>query len=252
MELPPEAFAALPETAQQYITGLQAAHDAQAEKLVNAKAAHDAQAQELANVNASMQQMAVTKQKQYIKAPKLPDPRTYNGSRNTRALRDYLYDVQQHFSNEPEKFTEESAKIRFGSAYLKGTAHLWFQNLEESGKAPWTTWTSYVAELEKSFAELDPLAYWQKKWDNLRQHGSVNNYLAEFSVVAAQLDNTEQAKYHHFYKGLRSNVQDQLALLPKPKTFTELVQLANQIDARFYENIVNKGNKQPACKVLGF
>ncbi|KAK0541817.1 hypothetical protein OC846_006931, partial [Tilletia horrida] len=36
-----------------------------------------------------------------VKAPKLPDPRTFNGSRNTRALSDYLYDVKQHFKVDP-------------------------------------------------------------------------------------------------------------------------------------------------------
>lgn len=211
----------LPAAAQQYIAGLQAAHETKSQQLESMLLAYRS-----------------------TKAPKLPDPRPYDGARNTRSLKDFLYDLQQHFKNEPAKFASDATKIMFASAYLKGTAKLWFQGLDETGKAPWTTYEEFTEQLNNSFAELDPLSYWLRKWDTLQQKGSVNHYLAEFSIVAAQLDQTEQAKYHHFKKGLRANVQDQLALLPKPESFNDLVKLANQIDSRFYEHNRERNQRQ--------
>lgn len=175
--------------------------------------------------------------------PKLPAPRTYNGSRNTRALKDWLYDVQQHFANEPGKFALDQTKIRFAASYLKGTARTWFQTIDENGSPPWgTDFKKFVEEIQRHFAELDPLAYWLKRWDNVKQKGSVNAYLTEFSAIASHLSLTEQAKEHHFKKGLRPEVLDQLALLPKSKGFNDLVDMANQIDGRLFERDRSNGH----------
>lgn len=226
--LPPSTFESLDAQVQAYIRALNSAHDQQYAQVQTLSARNQQllEANELAS--------------QRTKAPKLPDPRTYDGVRNTRALKDYLYDLEQQFNNEPAKFAGHATKIRYAASYLKGTARLWFQNQDESGDAPWTTFDEYTEHLKKAFGELDPLSYWLKKWDQLQQRGSVNHYLAEFSSVAAQLDMTDQAKYHQFKKGLRSNVQDHLALMPQPETFDDLVKIANQIDARFYEHQRNK------------
>ena len=90
-------------------------------------------------------------------------------------------------------------------------------------------------------SELDPVAYWLKRWDNVKQKGSVNAYLTEFSAIAANLSLTEQVKEHHFKKGLRPEVLDQLALLPKSKGFNDLVDMANQIDGRLFERDRSNG-----------
>lgn len=216
-----EVFNALPEDVRQYIQGIQGSHSSL-----------EGQVKALREVNTAL--------KSHDRAPKLPDPRPYDGARNTRALRDYIYDLKQHFKNEPSKFSNDETKIRFASSFLRGTAKLWFQNLEEAGKAPWKDFDSYHEELSKTFAELDPLQYWQRKWDTLQQRTSVSQYLAEFTLVAAQLDLTEQIKRHHFEKGLKPNIRGQLALLTKPESFDELVKIANQIDARFFEHSRNR------------
>lgn len=216
-DIPTATLHGLPDIIQQYIIQMQA------------------------NNNTLNETIAAMTNDRPSQAPKLPDPRKFDGSRNTRALKDYLYDVQQHFKNEPKKFMLEETKVRFAGSYLIGTAKQWFQNLDESGRPPWYNFNTFAQELEKCFAELDPLAYWQRRWDALEQRGSVNQYLADFTTVAAQLDLTEQVKYHHFWKGLRPNVKDQLALLPRPDGFDKLVQIANQIDARFYERSRGQG-----------
>ena len=176
------------------------------------------------------------------KAPKLPDPRTFNGNRNTRALDDYLYDLSQHFENIPEKFILERTKICYAGSFLKDTARLWFQTMDESSTEAWHMYNSFVVQLQSHFGQLDPQSYWLKRWDNLAQKGSLIAYHSDFTAIAAHLSLTPEIKYHHFYKGLKSNILDQLALQPKPKSFDDLVLLANQIDERIYEHACMKTN----------
>lgn len=221
-----EDYNALPERVQQYLAAAQARIDVLREQMEALTP--------FGNAVAAVQGP---------KAPKLPMPRTYSGSRNNRALRDWLYDVQQHFVNEPLKFVHGQTKIRFAASYLKGTARQWFQTIDESGSAPWgTDFEKFVKEIQRHFAELDPLAYWLKRWDNVKQKGSVNAYLTEFSAIAANLSLTEQVKEHHFKKGLSPEVLDHLALMPKPKDFNDLVAVANQIDGRLFERKRANGN----------
>lgn len=219
--IPQDTFNTLPMDVQQYITAIRQ-HSVTMEQQINQLT--DAVAQ------------GVAQHHHQSRAPKLPDPRTFDGNRNTRALQDYLYDVQQHFDNEPSKFSDERTKIRFAAAYLKGAARTWFQSLDEANQRLWNTYREYVHQLKQTFGELDPQSYWLKRWDSLQQRGPVASYLAEFNIIATHLDLTEEIKYHHFKKGLKSNILDQLALQPKPNTLEDLILLANQIDARLFEH----------------
>lgn len=174
-----------------------------------------------------------------IKPPKLQDPQTYDGARNTRLIDDYLYDVKQHIRNDPLKFHREETKIRFAASFLKGLARTWFRTLDETNP-PWTTYEEYTKELKDNFAELDPEEYWRRRWANLQQRSSITQYLSDFKTIEAHLNLTEEDKYHQFKKGLRSNVLDQLALQPRPATLDELIKLANQVDMHIYEHSKNK------------
>jgi hypothetical protein len=182
-----------------------------------------------------------------VKAPKLPDPRTFNGTRNTRALSDYLYDVKQHFKVDPIKYPTEDLKIIFAASFLKDSARTWYQTLDESPSgSPWSTFADFEEQLHANFAEIDPLDHWLVKWDALQQKSSVSAYLSEFTAVASHLDVTDQTKMHHFKRGLKDEVLNQLALLPQPDDFNALVKLANQIDARIFAQRRNKSSTQAA------
>ena len=169
------------------------------------------------------------------KPPKLPDPRTFDGSRTSRALTNHLYDVKQHFKVDPLKFPTDDLKIVFAASFLKDTARTWYQTLDDSPTGPpWSTFEQYEEQLQSNFSEINPLDYWLNKWDNLSQRSSVSAYLADFNAVAAHLDLTDQIKMHHFRRNLKDEVLNQLALLPEPTTFDDLVKLSNQIDGRLF------------------
>ncbi|KAK0538959.1 hypothetical protein OC835_001272 [Tilletia horrida] len=86
------------------------------------------------------------------KAPKLPEPRTFNGSRNTRALTDYPYDVKQHFKVDPRKYPTDELKIIFAASFLKDSARTWYQTLDDSPTGPpWTTFDDFQEQLHEIF-----------------------------------------------------------------------------------------------------
>ena len=185
------------------------------------------------------------------KAPKLPDPRSFNGSRNTRALSDYLYDVKQHFKVDPLKYPTEELKIIFAASFLKDSARTWYQTLDDSPAGPpWATFDDFQEQLNINFAEIDPLEHWLQKWDALQQKSSVSTYLSEFTAVASHLELTDQTKMHHFKRGLKDEVLNQLALLPQPSDFEGLVKLANQIDARLFAQRRSKSSAQASSLQL--
>ncbi|CAD6925280.1 unnamed protein product, partial [Tilletia controversa] len=120
-----------------------------------------------------------------VKAPKLPDPRTFDGGRNTRALSNYLYDVKQHFKVDPSKYSTEVLRIIFAASFLKDTARTWYQTLDESPTGPpWSTFIEFQDELNANFSEIDPLEHWLVKWDSLQQKSSVSAYLSDFTAIA--------------------------------------------------------------------
>lgn len=180
----------------------------------------------------------------FSKPPKLQPPASYDGTRNTRLIDDYLYDVKQHIHNDPLQFTREETKIRFAASYLKGLARTWFRTLDEHNP-PWQTYEEFTQELKQNFAELDPEEYWRKRWENLQQRSSITQYLADFRTIEAHLSLTEEDKYHQFKRGLRSNVLDQLALQPRPETLDDLIKIANQVDQRLFEHARSKPVNRP-------
>ncbi|KAE8262024.1 hypothetical protein A4X09_0g7552 [Tilletia walkeri] len=206
-----------------------------------ARALFDSLKAQLDEARATVDQTPVLK----TKAPKLPDPRNFDGSRNTRALSDYLHDVKQHFKVDPRKYPTEELKIIFAASFLKNTARTWYQTLDDSPTGPpWSTFEEFQENLDANFAEIDPLEHWLVKWDVLQQKSSVSVYLSEFTAVASHLDLTDQIKIHHFKRGLKDEVLNQLALLPQPSDFDGLVKLANQIDGRLFAQRRSKPSTQ--------
>ncbi|CAD7068917.1 unnamed protein product, partial [Tilletia caries] len=117
--------------------------------------------------------------------------------------------------------------IIFAASFLKDTARTWYQTLDESPTGPpWSTFIEFQDELNANFSEIDPLEHWLVKWDSLQQKSSVSAYLSDFTAIASHLDLTDQIKVHHFKRGLKNDVLDQLALLPQPSDFDGLVKLA--------------------------
>lgn len=223
---------ALPQNIQRLVHGLQQ----ETEDLL-AQIASQRQARQV-----ELQQQALAASHQHTKPPKLQDPTTYDGTRNTRLMDEYIYDVKQHLLNDPPKFALEDTKIRFAGSFLKGLARTWFRTWDDSNERPWNTFEGFMDLLKEEFSELEPLEYWRKRWEALQQRSSITAYLAEFQSIAHHLDVTHEDKYHVFKKGLRSSVLDQLALLPKPDSLEELIKSANRIDQRIFEHQRSKGN----------
>jgi hypothetical protein len=64
----------------------------------------------------------------------------------------------------------------------------------------------------------------------------INKYVVEFNRIASQVRGYgEGALRHHFYNGLPDRIKDEISRIGKPPTLAELRQLAQAIDARYWE-----------------
>ena len=62
-------------------------------------------------------------------------------------------------------------------------------------------------------------------------------YVVEFNHIASQIRGyREGALRHHFYNGLPDRIKDEISRVGKPTTLSDLRQLAQAIDARYWEH----------------
>jgi hypothetical protein len=64
----------------------------------------------------------------------------------------------------------------------------------------------------------------------------INKYVVEFNRIASQVRGYgEGALRHHFYNGLPDHIKDEISRVGKPSTLSDLRDLAQSIDARYWE-----------------
>ena len=85
------------------------------------------------------------------------------------------------------------------------------------------------------FGELNEQHKAQMALDTIRQRGSAANYTAEFQRIAFHTGYDAAALCASYYKGLKSEVKDDMARGDMPIQPVELARLAVQIDERQHQ-----------------
>jgi len=123
----------------------------------------------------------------------------------------------------PEQFTCDEKKIFWTLAFFKnGRAAKWSENLfhqeVDTGIFPIQSWVDFEQQFQSQFfpvnAEADAInalegsLYYQGNW-------TVNNYLDSFLILASDAGYTDpQTLVVKFHRGLKLNVQSQIATMP--------------------------------------
>jgi hypothetical protein len=76
----------------------------------------------------------------------------------------------------------------------------------------------------------------------------ITRYLVEFNRLAAQTQWGESALRHQFYRGLPPRIKDEVSRVGKPATLVGFRQLAQSIDARYWERRSEINREAPASK----
>lgn len=165
-----------------------------------------------------------------VRLPKIGPPPKFKGEMGVQAEH-WLSALQQQFDYYEREFTTESAKVRFGVAYLdQGTALKWYQALSEPKPA---TWAAFAAALRARFSPVEASMMARVTLGRFRQgeRNSVSAYTNAFQNLMTQIDDmTVTDQVFHYVNGLlpslRVRVWEKL-----PKSLAEAIGYAASYEA---------------------
>lgn len=146
----------------------------------------------------------------------------------------------------PSRFPTENARVLFAVSFLRGPALWWFNGLASAQTPPafMNNFRRFVTELHRQFsnvpagraqaaASIAREAAARRQLHNLRQTGSVSQYIAAFTRLAATTPGmSDAARSVCFHHGLRATIKDQIPQSRPLPSFRVLVRMALRIDAQ--------------------
>jgi hypothetical protein len=173
---------------------------------------------------------------------KVREPDPFDGT-DPRKLRPFLVQCKLNFQARPKNFRSDRAKVTFAQSYLKGTALEWFEpdllaSDDDEPPAWLDDYDQFLFELTQNFGPHDPVgdAEAQLEQLQLRDGQRIMKYIVEFNRLATLVRGWgDGALRRQFYNGLPSRIKDEVCRQGKPGTLLELKNLAQTIDARYWE-----------------
>lgn len=163
-----------------------------------------------------------------------PDVRPYYGARTKLEM--WKNQLELKFRNEPLRFSTEEAKINYVGAILRGDAAIWLAAFFDKDKALiFKTSGEFLKAITKRFGDPDVRGTALRKLCALKQTGSVKSYTAEFSRLTTILGYDDKFKRDWIVKGLKRDIQWEIAIKEMPEDFDDFVNAMIRID-----NVLNE------------
>ena len=144
---------------------------------------------------------------------KVPEPKAFGGSRNAKELENFLWDMEQYFK---AAHISENEMVTITSMYLIGDAKLWWRTRtddddEDSARPKINSWEMLKKELKDQFLPNNAAWLARESMKNLRQTGTVRDYVKEFSSLLLDIKNmSDEDKLFNFISGLKPWAQAEL------------------------------------------
>jgi hypothetical protein len=174
----------------------------------------------------------VTTEENVSMRPRQPDK--YFGQRDFLLLGNWIFSVDQYIvlSDMPE-----AKQAPFVSTLLRKEALLWYrvnyENWDTETKGT-LTWKHLKAAMKLYFAPPNEDRRLQDEWANLRQQGTVFEYISVLSALAMQIEGlTEGQILDKFIRGLKPKTRIEVELRD-PKSTEEAYRLADRFDRIVY------------------
>lgn len=169
--------------------------------------------------------------------PKVKDPETFHGQRNT--LNTFLTECDLVFELQPSRFRDDRTKVSYMISFLRDTPLLAIRPLlsEVPRPAILDNYQSFVDHLRTNYGDPDEKGTARRKLKALRQAGAASSYFAEFQQYVAILGWKDQDPIiDKAIEGLKPSLKDELARQGfVPKTLSELITFIIPLDNRLYE-----------------
>ncbi|KAG8380288.1 hypothetical protein BUALT_Bualt06G0000100 [Buddleja alternifolia] len=158
---------------------------------------------------------------------------------NGEDLRDWIFRCEQFFEVDD---TPSDSKVRLAAIHLEGKALQWHQVFMKARLTrDLSSWETYVRALNDRFGTQlyeDPMS----ELMNLRQIGSVKEYLDHFDELLNHVDLSESYAISCFLAGFRHDIAIQVRMF-KPKTLQNAISLAKLQEQALY--LTNKRGNPP-------
>ncbi|XP_070014912.1 uncharacterized protein [Nicotiana sylvestris] len=136
-----------------------------------------------------------------IEAPKPP---VFKGVCDAQEMENFLWHLENYFRH--GKVRDDEAKINTAVLYLSETSMLWWRRKMadvDKGLCTISTWDQFKAEFKQQFFPNNVLCEARSKLRELKQTGSIRNYVKEFTTLMLQIPNlTNDDLLFHFIDGL--------------------------------------------------
>jgi len=142
-----------------------------------------------------------------------------------------LYIRMRHLTFPKDK---DEFRVSYILSHLRSGPVEWGQALLESGSPLLKDHDAFLAKFTSIYENKEHHSQLEDCLARLKQVGSASTYSAEFSSLCAILSIDPDTRMGDFRLGLKSGVQDSLALLPVPTTFEALSTCAIRIDNAQY------------------
>ena len=122
--------------------------------------------------------------------------------------------------------------------YLSDEAAVWWRlycaDVENGRSPPVNNWEELKAIMLRRFSEVNRTVAIKDQYSNLRQTGSVRQYINKFRELVVELPNeTEWDRVYQFLKGLKPAIQSNTRT-HKPSTLEEAMDIADEADRAMY------------------
>jgi len=155
----------------------------------------------------------------------------FGGERSGSALETWIFQTEQYFEINQ---VPRSDRVPLASMHLRASALLWWRErcnaVKRDVEDPIQTWTDFVARLRRYLQPADQARMFKFKLKDLKQTGSLTNYVSEFLDLALQLPELNDAeKVDSFVWGLQSQTKNEV-LYRNPESLEEAITIAERYD----------------------
>jgi len=162
--------------------------------------------------------------------PRQPD--TYNGQRDFLLLGNWIFSVEQYFILTDMPAHKQGSYV---STLLRGEALLWYRaSYERWNPETPLTWEILRTAMREYFIPPNEDRRLRDEWANLKQYGTVSEYVSVLKALAMQIPGVTQTQIlDKFIRGLKPKTRIEVELRD-PRTPDEAYRLADRFDRIVY------------------
>jgi hypothetical protein len=189
------------------------------------------------SIAAQTRQPSATPAHNTSKEPKVKDPETFHGQRDT--LNAFLTECELIFELQPSRFVDNRTKVSYMISLLRGTPLLAVRPLLSQIPRPiiLEDFALFVDYLRTNYGDPDEKGTARRKLKALRQIGPASSYFAEFQqYIAIPGWKDQDPIVDRAIDGLKPYLKDEVARTGlQPRSLSDLISFIVPLDNRLYE-----------------